>query len=626
MLNTRTKVFAVFIFFSLFASFLLRIASFCFQYHGFQVLLIEFFAFFILFYLFLIDKIQLSKLSIFILIILIYSFFVSYFGYYPPDGLYFLFFLFCLYIFFLSIKNTYKPQHLNIFLNIIFILSFSAAIFTFFEYSLKSASILNITIVPYFLYISSVSNIGGFLYQPNLNALLLNLGLIILIYKILLLKEKKKELFYLFFLYIFIALACAFTSSRAGMLAVAIVFIFLLLSSHFHKLNLTKSQRTKLFLLIFIYFGILFIYQNSPVAKLTQQGLIEDPSVDKRLMIWLSTFLLWLKHPFFGTGLESFKFLNNPYQIEALKILHLPSDLISNFTWSHSEPLQLLEELGIVGAVPIIYISVRYFLKLLRSKHELLDFLFASLILIFFVQGALSWPLRHPVLLFLFFVILAMTDTENKPIFILKKYNKNIFLILFLIIYAVSIFTLFPAIKQDIKYSFNIPKEKIEKIDVSWKLSQNPYLFWLASSKFIYLGTPHYLQLTTGKKYLPKIKEDINNKKMTEKEIKECEILKQRLFIISKKLEKLHKIWLSEHYLGMAYLFNENIKQAKSHAKKGIEMNPNSNALWTLLHFCNIKLGSKKTGKPIIYFLPSKKETESLRKSFQKQMKELQSK
>jgi len=617
----RIKVFAVFIFFSLFASFLLRVASFCFQYHGFQVLLLEFFAFFILVYLFLTGKIQLSKLSIFILIILIYSFFVSYFGYYPPDGLYFLFFLFCLYIFFLSIENTYKPQHLNIFLNIIFILSFSDATFTFFEYSLKSASILNKTVVPYFLYISSVSNIGGFLYQPNLNVLLLNLGLIILAYKILSFEEKKKELFYLFFLYIFMALACAFTSSRAGMLAVAIVFIFLLLSSHFHKLSLTKSQRTKLLLLIFIYFGIFFIYQNSPVAKLTQQGLIEDPSVEKRLMIWLTTFLLWLKHPFFGTGLESFKFLNNPYQIEALKILHLPSSLISNFTWSHSEPLQILGELGIVGAVPIMYISIRYFLKFTHSHHRLSDFLFASLILLFFVQGALSWPFRHPALLSLFFVILAMTDTENKPIFILKKYNKNTFLTLLLIVYAVGIFTLFPAIKQDIKYSFNIPKKKTEKLNVLWKLSQNPYLFWLASSKFTYLGTPYYLQLTTGKKYLPRIKEDIKNKKMTQEEIKESEILKQRLLITSKKLEKLHKIWLSEYYLGMAYLFNGNIKQAKSHARAGIEMNPNSNALWTLLHFCNIKLASKKTGKPVVYFLPSKKEVELLRKSFEEQIK-----
>ena len=585
------------------------------------MLLLEFFAFFILVYLFLTGKIQLSKLSIFILIILIYAFFVSYFGYYPPDGLYFLFFLFCLYIFFLSIENTYKPQHLNIFLNIIFILSFSDATFTFFEYSLKSASILNKTVVPYFLYISSVSNIGGFLYQPNLNALLLNLGLIILAYKILSFEEKKKELFYLFFLYIFMALACAFTSSRAGMLAVAIVFIFLLLSSHFHKLSLTKSQRTKLFLLIFIYFGIFFIYQNSPVAKLTQQGLIEDPSVEKRLMIWLTTFLLWLKHPFFGTGLESFKFLNNPYQIEALKILHLPSSLISNFTWSHSEPLQILEELGIVGAVPIMYISIRYFLKFTHSHHRLSDFLLASLILLFLVQGALSWPFRHPALLSLFFVILAMTDAENKPIFILKKYNKNTFLTLLLIVYAVGIFTLFPAIKQDIKYSFNIPKKKTEKLNVLWKLSQNPYLFWLASSKFTYLGTPYYLQLTTGKKYLPRIKEDIKNKKMTQEEIKESEILKQRLLITSKKLEKLHKIWLSEYYLGMAYLFNGNIKQAKSHARAGIEMNPNSNALWTLLHFCNIKLASKKTGKPVVYFLPSKKEVELLRKSFEEQIK-----
>ncbi|MCD6132907.1 MAG: hypothetical protein J7J16_01070 [Deltaproteobacteria bacterium] len=189
------------------------------------------------------------------------------------------------------------------------------------------------------------------------------------------------------------------------------------------------------------------------------------------------------------------------------------------------------------------------------------------------------------------------------------------------IVYAVGIFTLFPAIKQDIKYSFNIPDKKTEKLNVLWKLSQNPYLFWLASSKFTYLGTPYYLQLTTGKKYLPRIKEDIKNKKMTQEEIKESEILKQRLLITSKKLEKLHKIWLSEYYLGMAYLFNGNIKQAKSHARAGIEMNPNSNALWTLLHFCNIKLASKKTGKPVVYFLPSKKEVELLRKSFEEQIK-----
>ena len=75
----------------------------------------------------------------------------------------------------------------------------------------------------------------------------------------------------------------------------------------------------------------------------------------------------------------------------------------------------------------------------------------------------------------------------------------------------------------------------------------------------------------------------------------------------------------------MAFLFNGDIKQAKSYAKAGIWMNPNSNALWTLLHICNVESGSKKTGKPVKYFLPSKKEAELLRKSFEKQTKELQS-
>jgi tetratricopeptide (TPR) repeat protein len=102
---------------------------------------------------------------------------------------------------------------------------------------------------------------------------------------------------------------------------------------------------------------------------------------------------------------------------------------------------------------------------------------------------------------------------------------------------------------------------------------------------------------------------------MTKKETLEAETLKKEILSESIKLEKLHKIWLSEYYLGLAYLINGDLKKAKIYAKKGLAMNPNPPYLWNLLHYINVKYASQKTGKPIIDFLPSKKDAESLFKS-----------
>jgi tetratricopeptide (TPR) repeat protein len=88
---------------------------------------------------------------------------------------------------------------------------------------------------------------------------------------------------------------------------------------------------------------------------------------------------------------------------------------------------------------------------------------------------------------------------------------------------------------------------------------------------------------------------------MTKKETFEAEKLKRQILSESIKLEKVHKIWLSEYYLGLAYLINGDLKKAKIYAKKGLAMNPNQLYLWNLLH------SSQKTGKSVVDFLPSKK-------------------
>jgi tetratricopeptide (TPR) repeat protein len=113
---------------------------------------------------------------------------------------------------------------------------------------------------------------------------------------------------------------------------------------------------------------------------------------------------------------------------------------------------------------------------------------------------------------------------------------------------------------------------------------------------------------------------------MSKKETLEAEKLKKQILSESIKLEKVHKIWISEYYLGLAYLINGDLKKAKICAKKGLAMNPNPPYMWNLLHYINVKYASQKTGKPVVDFLPSKKDAENLFKSMQNIKKQLKNK
>ncbi len=625
----------------LFLSFILNVFSLEFFHLSFKTFLFVVFTPLFFVYLFKVKTISFSRLSIFIVCFLVYAYFVTFFGYYRPDGMFFLYFLFLLYILFITAENlkTVSPklnqnyfiskQHLAVgeqfqqtsyFVKGIFLISFAGALFSYIEYIFKSFGHPKaVMFIPYFLYVSNISSIGGFLYQPNLNALLINIGLIITTFWIVE-QTNKKILIQLFIIYVFFAYAAALTSSRASLLAVLFVFFFIFIHKRFFRLDMSKNEKYTLIKLFVIYIAIFFFSKYSPFSKFAHHGLIGDASVDERLMIWLATILLWFKHPFFGTGFETFKFLNNPYQILSCKILKFPSDIIGNFTWTHNEPIQILEELGIFAFLSIIFITAFYYIKVLKKENNIKNLLIPSLILIFIVQAGLSWPLRHPALLALFFVIIALAHKNR--FFTLKGYSKNIFIAALLIVYASSTIYLFPHMKNDVYYTLKIPKTRQidKKLDLLYKASQDDYLFWLASSRFTYKAVPYYLKITTGINHIPLIKENIKNIKITAKNKKEAEKLKKEILQEAKRLEALHKIWLSEYYLGLAYLFNDNLKNAKIYAKRAIAMNPNPPYVWHILHYINVRYASIKTGKSVVHFLPSKKDSENLLK----EMKNLQ--
>jgi hypothetical protein len=316
-------------------------------------------------------------------------------------------------------------------------------------------------------------------------------------------------------IYVFFTYAAALTQSRAGMLAVFVVFFVVFIAQRFFSLNLSKKEKKLIIVVLLFYIAVFAVNKLSPFTKFEHQGLIMDNAIMKRIMVWTATVMLWIKHPFFGTGLETFKFLNNPYQIKACNFLHIPFDIVVNFTWAHNEIVQILEELGIFAFLSILIITVIYYFKQFKYNKKILDWLMPSLLLLFIVQAGLSWPLRHPFFLTLFFVILALIKKER---FIeLSGYKKNIAILTLAVIYLCSTIYFIPHIKNDIKTTFAVQSTKNadKKLSVLYKASKDPYLFWIASSHFIHKAVPRYFEITTGINRPPLVKEDIKNKKMT---------------------------------------------------------------------------------------------------------------
>ncbi|GEM_PF-3563572 len=578
-------------------------------------------AFATLLYLFQLKSIKISKAAVTIFLLLLYAFFVTISGYYIPDGIFLLFFLFCTFILPIGLENMHLKRRLIF--DAVLLIAYFDALFSSFEYAIKTAGWKKIVIIPHSIYITSVNSIGGLFYQPNLNSLLLNIGLFIVAFKIMQYRGRKTKLIQLFLLFGFFAINCSLSSSRAGLLAASTGFVMILLLSHFKKIDLKTCERHRLFIMIFLYYFLALTLNNSPIAKFSHQGFAADASIDERLIIWTASIMLWLSHPIFGTGLETFKFLNNPYQIKAAHFLHLPSNEIGNFIWAHSELLQIAVELGAIGLISVLILILKYYIGMIRSEKRIHRWMAASIFMLFLVQSSLSWPMRHPVFIGLFFIILAAT--RKRTLIELKGKIKTVFTMGVSILYIAGAATVLPSLIKDFRYHTSESKNTDKRIEKLWLLSKDPYLFWMASGAFLPAASVHYMKITSGIKRLPEQKADIKKTKMTKAEKTEAKILKRELLYESKKAEKLHKVWITEYYLGLAYLFNGNLKEAKKYAKKGISMNPNASNLWVLLHFINVKNASLATGKPVKEFLPSKSDIKQLRSSTKNMLNKLKS-
>ena len=257
----------------------------------------------------------------------------------------------------------------------------------------------------------------------------------------------------LFFTIIVMGGALFFTMSRGGMLSfiAALLFIALLASTR-------RSMKNKGWLILAIAVFIVLIIAwlgATPVVEriLSFKAEIASRYYGGRLPIWQGTIGIIKDNPIFGTGLGTFNYIFPKYQPVGIIAKH--------YTYAHSDFLELLSEIGIVGFSlfvicglwTAVYLFCRY-----SQRHDpwvtgMSICVFGSLSSIFihsFTDFNLHIPANAVLLSIILALLVSILNTTNEvtscnaPTI---RYPFAILAVILLIIYIVAVIR--PAIRLD---------------------------------------------------------------------------------------------------------------------------------------------------------------------------------
>ena len=613
----------------LYILFLHRFADFSFYGNGSDLFVVCFFGFYALAYL-IINRYKFNSksflyISIFFIFLLVLNNIIA--TYLPDSFLYYMLLLslVMLFFYFHHSEVTFK------WLNTLFMLGLVNIVFVIVEVNLKINGYFDLEIIPFSFYINEVNSIGGILYQSELNALFLNSTAFISLYYLFNSHNSfsKKSLFIT--VYLTAIVLAIYTATRASMVAMCIAIILFFTAATFKKFD--RPFRNKLVVIFLIYLSILLITKflplsfHNPLAKFAL-NTTEDYSILSRLNIWFTQVLMFLDHPFFGVGLDNFKYLNAPYQVESVKILKLPFEAIGNFTFGHNEFLQLLCEGGIFLILPLLFISYKVVKKAIISVNEKNIFLYL-VIVIFVIQSCFSWPLRHPALMLYFVIIIACITSQYKTTNsgIIKdafsfKWICDFFIILFIVLYTFFFISYGKALSLELYYKTKAQHEKkfFNALLYLDKLSHNKYLYFGANHTFVeqaYL----YISKDVFDGVIPLTKElykKLDQKKLFHYDkIALVNITEEK----SRKLYKLREYWYYYYISSVCEILKGNYQNAYEEAKRAEELNPNDDRVYALMHFANVLKAAKIKNIDVLALLPSEREVEKLVKEFKSKNK-----
>ena len=165
-----------------------------------------------------------------------------------------------------------------------------------------------------------------------------------------------------------------------------------------------------IFILIFDILVLGIFFGNAKLIERYAETSIARETV--RLDLHIFAFDQFKNFWLFGYGSGAFE--------QLFKIFYFSSESIGNYVaqHAHNDSLELLGEIGILGVLILILLSVAYFKKLLKdinNKKEFARFMLISLLLlILFIQSLVDFSMHVPGISILLMIILSIGLINNK--------------------------------------------------------------------------------------------------------------------------------------------------------------------------------------------------------------------
>ncbi|SDL44977.1 O-Antigen ligase [Geoalkalibacter ferrihydriticus] len=451
-------------------------------------------------------------------------------------------------------------------------------------------------LIPYVLLSTTNARITGMYGQPNLFALFLILVLLACSYRYIHADVQASRLVsrhgWLRLIPVaLIAFVFFQTGSRNGMLSLSLigclVAYFVLKGRYLSNFRQMVGRLLPLLGGLLVGYGLYRLMALDGGATRSMVSAGGDVSIDTRFVLWYSSLLMGLEHPWAGVGFGNFNYFLADTQVVAQEKIRLLYEARSYTNWSHNEYLQMLAEGGIPAFLLFTGLALWILKRLIygvvkEGRGDDPAYVYSHLMLLpFFFMAFFSWPFRFAPLLALFAVFLGCALAHGPTVtWSPSRATRVTFQGVALCALALTIFlATLEAKAAALRDALREGQTVEESFTDFQQLAYNPQT--------------RYVTLT---RILPQLTQQVLESQDKTQAL--------RLIPFAEDLAEMERAYWQWLLLSRLYFLVGLLDEARAAAEMSIHQQPVHEPAWQFLHYIDMTRAARATGRPIESFFP----------------------
>jgi O-antigen ligase len=223
-----------------------------------------------------------------------------------------------------------------------------------------------------------------------------------------LINHNKKSLIFFSLALSFISFFTLFLlSARASLISLIIIFSLYIIYSflNFSLKKISLSLLLSIFLAISVYLIESLPSNNLSLLSRANSISTNDDSTSYRIILWENAVDFISNNPIIGCGIGNWKIESLPYWKDRLTGYTIPYH-------AHNDFLEITTETGLFGGLSYLLIFITIFIICIRSIFKFKNypsFMLLSILIVYFIDGSLNFPLERALSQVNFAVLLCLT-------------------------------------------------------------------------------------------------------------------------------------------------------------------------------------------------------------------------